>query len=154
MKMSARLILLLTLSVSVVMVAASLITLRQREVALLDAARDEARVHAVTLQIALETLPEMETRAVRGVQAALKLMADTDNEIVAIVTDMNMPRRDGFDLLGQIRADERHRRLPIVMVSGDSDPRLPERALASGASAFFSKPYSPLALRRTLEKLL
>jgi two-component system, NtrC family, sensor kinase len=54
MKLSARLILLLTLSVSVVMVVASLITLRQREDALLDAARDEARVHAVTLQIALE----------------------------------------------------------------------------------------------------
>src|SRR5499427_4972528 len=54
MKLSARLILLLTFSVGVVMVAASLITLRQREVALLDAARDEARVHAVTLKIALE----------------------------------------------------------------------------------------------------
>jgi signal transduction histidine kinase len=54
MKLSARLILLLTLSVSVVMVVASLITLRQRELALLDAARDEARVHAVTLKIALE----------------------------------------------------------------------------------------------------
>src|SRR4030095_7449788 len=54
MKLSARLILLLTFSVSVVMVVASLITLRQREAALLDAARNEARVHAVTLQIALE----------------------------------------------------------------------------------------------------
>jgi len=54
MKLSARLILLLTFSVSVVMAVASLITLRQREAALLDAARDEARVHAVTLQIALE----------------------------------------------------------------------------------------------------
>src|SRR5215471_11906136 len=54
MKLSARLILLLTFSVSVVMVAPSLITLRQREAALPDAARDEARVHAVTLQIALE----------------------------------------------------------------------------------------------------
>src|SRR5215471_10362053 len=54
MKLSARLILLLTSSVSVVMVVASLITLRPREVALLDAARDEARVQAVALQIALE----------------------------------------------------------------------------------------------------
>src|SRR5215831_14265109 len=54
MKLSARLILLLTFSVGVVMVVGSLITLRQREVALLDAARDEARVHAVTLKIALE----------------------------------------------------------------------------------------------------
>jgi len=54
MKLSARLILLLTFSVSIVMVVASLITLRQRETALLDAARDEARVHALTLKIALE----------------------------------------------------------------------------------------------------
>jgi two-component system, NtrC family, sensor kinase len=54
MKLSARLILLLTLSVSVVMVVASLITLRQREAALREAARDEARVHALTLKIALE----------------------------------------------------------------------------------------------------
>ncbi|MGH9767290.1 MAG: sensor histidine kinase [Blastocatellia bacterium] len=54
MKLSARLILLLTFSVGFVMVVASLITLRQREAALLEAARDEARVHALTLQIALE----------------------------------------------------------------------------------------------------
>jgi len=54
MKLSARLILLLTFSVSVVMAVASLITLRQREAALLEAARDEARVHALTLKIALE----------------------------------------------------------------------------------------------------
>ena len=54
MKLSARLILLLTFSVSVVMVVASLITLRQREAALREAARDEARAHALTLKIALE----------------------------------------------------------------------------------------------------
>jgi len=54
MKLSARLILLLTFSVSVVMVVASLIALRQREAALREAARDEARAHALTLKIALE----------------------------------------------------------------------------------------------------
>ncbi|HKQ76302.1 MAG TPA: ATP-binding protein [Blastocatellia bacterium] len=54
MKLSARLILLLTFSVSVVMVVASLITLRQREAALREAARDEAQAHALTLKIALE----------------------------------------------------------------------------------------------------
>lgn len=54
MKLSARLILLLTVSVSAVMVVASLITLRQREEALLNAAHVEARAHALTLRIALE----------------------------------------------------------------------------------------------------
>src|SRR5262249_62193914 len=54
MKLSARLILLLTSAVSVVMVVASLIALRQREAALMGAARDEVRAHALTLKIALE----------------------------------------------------------------------------------------------------
>ncbi|MCU1326452.1 MAG: response regulator receiver protein [Bryobacterales bacterium] len=115
---------------------------------------EDSEACAETLQIALEMLPEVETRAVRGVHAALGVMAEAGNDIAAVVTDLNMPRQNGFDLLGQLRADSRHVKLPIVMVSGDSDPRLPARALAEGASAFFSKPYSPLALRRTLEKLL
>lgn len=54
MKLSARLILLLTFAVSFVMVVASLLLLRQRENTLQEAARDEVRAHALTLKIALE----------------------------------------------------------------------------------------------------
>lgn len=54
MKLSAKLILLLTFAVSIVMALAGLITLRQREEVLREAARDEVRAHAVTLKIALE----------------------------------------------------------------------------------------------------
>lgn len=54
MNISTRLILLLTASVSVVMLAASLLTLRQRETVLHESARAEMRAHAFTLRIALE----------------------------------------------------------------------------------------------------
>lgn len=54
MKLSAKLILLLTVAVSLVMLAASLITLRQREAELREAARDEVYAHALTLRLALE----------------------------------------------------------------------------------------------------
>jgi sensor histidine kinase regulating citrate/malate metabolism len=54
MKLSAKLILLLTGAVSLVMLAASFITLRQREAVLREAARDEVRAHALTLRLALE----------------------------------------------------------------------------------------------------
>lgn len=54
MKISTRLIVLLTISVSVVLLLASLFTLRQREMSLLESARGEARAHALTLKIALE----------------------------------------------------------------------------------------------------
>jgi two-component system, NtrC family, sensor kinase len=54
MNITTRLILLLTLSVSLMMAVASYFMLRQRAVELSDAARDEVRAHAITLQIALE----------------------------------------------------------------------------------------------------
>jgi PleD family two-component response regulator len=53
-----------------------------------------------------------------------------------------------------LRAEPGCARLPILLISGDSDPRLPARALARGANAFFGKPYSPSAVRRKLEQLL
>lgn len=54
MKISTRLILLLTSSVSLVMLIASLVSLQQKEARLLAAARDVSRAHALTLKIALE----------------------------------------------------------------------------------------------------
>ena len=49
---------------------------------------------------------------------------------------------------------QRFARLPILLISGDSDPRVPSLALSSGANAWFPKPYSPSAVRRKLEELL
>ena len=54
MNISTRLILLLTISVSAVMLAASLLTLRQREALLRESARAELRAHAFTLRVVLE----------------------------------------------------------------------------------------------------
>jgi two-component system chemotaxis response regulator CheY len=71
-----------------------------------------------------------------------------------VVTDLNMPRMDGFEFIERIRAEPRHRRLPIIVISGDTDPQTPERISALGANAFFSKPYSPAQVRLKLEQLL
>ena len=54
MSINTKLVLLLTLAVGAVMLVGSFLSLRQREVALEAALRDELRAHAVTLQIALE----------------------------------------------------------------------------------------------------
>jgi CheY-like chemotaxis protein len=40
------------------------------------------------------------------------------------------------------------------VVTADADPETPERASRLGANAFFGKPFSPRAVRRTLEDLL
>jgi len=100
-----------------------------------------------TLQIALESIPNLKTRVFgnpnAAVAAALNVGLSDGDSVAGVVTDLHMPGSDGFDLIRRLRADMRFARLPIVMISGDSDPKLPERALAEGADAFFAKPYSP-----------
>jgi CheY-like chemotaxis protein len=109
---------------------------------------------AETLLIALETIPGLEPCVVPNTEAALKAIAERPNEIAAVVTDLHFPESSGFELIRHLRSEPRYAQVPILLVSGDSDPGLPERALSLGANAFFSKPYSPYAVRKKLEQLL
>ncbi len=123
---------------------------------------EDSETCAETLQIALELIPGVEVRSIHSPRAAIAVLNEPGSEIAAIVTDLNLDLKssrgagsgDGLDLIRELRADPRFARLPILLISGDSDPRLSERALAQGADAFFPKPYSPSAVRRKLEQLL
>jgi len=61
---------------------------------------------------------------------------------------------DGFELIERVRASAPVIYVPIIGVSGDSDPDTPDRVRRLGADAYFAKPYSPAAVRETLERLL
>jgi CheY-like chemotaxis protein len=120
---------------------------------------EDSETCAETLQIALELIPGVEVRSIHSPRAAIAFLKGRGSEIAAIVTDLNLAQNaglngDGLDLIRQLRAEPRFARLPILLISGDTDPRLSERALAQGADAFFPKPYSPSAVRRKLEQLL
>jgi CheY-like chemotaxis protein len=124
---------------------------------------EDSKTCAETLQIALELIPGVEVRSIYSRRAAIAIMNDPGSEIAAIVTDLNLDLTgaqsgglpgDGLDLIRQFRAEPRFARVPILLISGDSDPLLSARALEQGADAFFAKPYSPSAVRRKLEQLL
>ena len=74
--------------------------------------------------------------------------------IAALVTDLHLPQMGGLDLLSALRTRHNGHYTPVLVISGDSDPRTPARVLEAGAQAFFLKPYSPAAVRRKLEELL
>jgi two-component system, chemotaxis family, chemotaxis protein CheY len=70
-----------------------------------------------------------------------------------LLTDINMPRMNGEELLRRIAADPLHRRLPVLVISTDrSDERL-GRMLALGARGYLTKPFSPEALAQALEEI-
>lgn len=108
---------------------------------------------AATLEIALLGIRGVSVRIASSGAEALRIL-DRGDGIDAIVTDLNMPRVDGFELIRRIRADARRAATPIIVVSADTDPRTPGRVAELGVSAFFAKPYSPAQVRRKLEQIL
>lgn len=115
---------------------------------------DDCPQSAVTLEIALQGLPGVETLVAGTGAEALRLMETAGRPVDAIITDLEMPNMDGFELIERIRTDQRFRRLPIIVSSATTDPSTPERLRRLGADAFFPKPFSPAELRNQLEQLL
>jgi CheY-like chemotaxis protein len=113
---------------------------------------DDAEDCLAMLDMALQTLPGMEMRCAKSAEDALKVLAL--GRISAVVTDLQLPAMTGFELITRIRQEPGLQALPIVVVSAATDPDAPMAALASGANAFFPKPFSPAAVRRKLEELM
>ncbi len=57
-----------------------------------------------------------------------------------VITDVEMPGMDGFELTRHIRADPRTAHLPVIMITA-ADDRHREQADASGVSVLLGKPY-------------
>ena len=63
-----------------------------------------------------------------------------------ILSDIEMPRMDGFDLVRNIRADERLRGLPIIMITSRTADKHRNYALEIGANHYLGKPYDEVEL--------
>ncbi len=87
--------------------------------------------------------------AVDGLQAIEKL----NLEIPAVVlSDIEMPRMDGFDLVRNIRADSKLKHLPIVMITSRIAEKHRELAMELGVNDYLGKPYSEEGLLTVLRQ--
>ena len=113
---------------------------------------EDAEVCRDTLEIALMKVPNLSVRSVTTAEEALLCLDGV--EVCALVTDLQLPRMDGFELIQAVRAQPARSALPILVISGNSDPRIQTRAASLGASAYFSKPYSPAEVLHKLKELI
>jgi DNA-binding response OmpR family regulator len=105
-----------------------------------------------TLEVALMKLPNLAVQSVTTAEEALEWL--DANEACALVTDLHLPLMNGFELIEAVRGRPWRASLAILVISGDSDPRIPTQVAKLGADAFFSKPYSPAEVRLKLEQLI
>jgi chemosensory pili system protein ChpA (sensor histidine kinase/response regulator) len=69
---------------------------------------------------------------------ALEIASQTRCDLV--VTDLEMPRTNGYELLAHLRQDEKTRRIPVMVVTSRAGAKHRERAMKEGAVAFMTKP--------------
>jgi two-component system chemotaxis response regulator CheY len=115
---------------------------------------EDSENSAATLEIALLRIPGLSVILASSAVEALRILHRPGPAVRAIVTDLNMPRMDGFEMIRKIREDGALSATPIIVVSADTDPATPGRIAGLGVSAFFSKPYSPAQVTRKLEEIL
>ncbi len=72
----------------------------------------------------------------------------------AAIIDLEMPKLDGFQLLGCIRGHPKLRHLPIIVLSGREDGTSIRRALAAGATSYLQKPLNWTAFGEHIRSVL
>jgi two-component system chemotaxis response regulator CheY len=81
----------------------------------------------------------------------LEVLAGSEPDV--ILTDINMPRMDGFGFIEGVRKDQRHRSVPILVLTTEGEPEKKDRARRAGATGWIVKPFDPEKLINAIRRL-
>lgn len=80
-------------------------------------------------------------------------MLQKDSSIEFVISDWNMPNMTGLELLQAVRADEKLKKLPFLMVTAEAEQENIMAAVKSGVSNYVIKPFTALTLQDKLAKV-
>jgi two-component system chemotaxis response regulator CheY len=86
-----------------------------------------------------------------GVAALAKLKGGTFD---FVVSDINMPNMNGFELLAAIRAEPTLKHIPVLMVTAEAKKEDIVSAAQGGASGYIVKPFTKATLEEKLQKIV
>jgi two-component system chemotaxis response regulator CheY len=85
-------------------------------------------------------------------QVALNMLKAAKFDFV--VSDINMPNMNGFELLKQIRSDDALKGIPVLMVTAEAKKEDIVAAAQGGASGYIVKPFTKATLEEKVQKIL
>jgi len=91
-------------------------------------------------------------QAVDG-QDGLDVLAKEKAEVDVIITDINMPRMDGYEVIRNLRKDPAYKSKPILVLTTESDGDKKNLARDAGATGWMVKPFDPDRLVATVRKV-
>ncbi|PIG95189.1 hybrid sensor histidine kinase/response regulator [Gloeocapsopsis sp. IPPAS B-1203] len=104
------------------------------------------------LSLALEKAGYRVEEAIDGQDAIEKLFSGLP--VKAVISDVDMPRLDGYSLLAQVKSIANLKQLPFIILTSRQGQRERQLATNLGAAAYFSKPFNEQELLQTLQHIL
>jgi two-component system chemotaxis response regulator CheY len=104
---------------------------------------DDSRTMRDMLRLALTGAGFQVVQAVDG-KDGLDVLEREDPQLV--ITDINMPKMDGFGFIEGARRIDRFRVVPILVLTTESDAEKKQRARSAGATGWIVKPFDPVKL--------
>ena len=104
---------------------------------------DDSRTMRDMLMLALKDAGYRVVQAEDGVHGLEVLQAERPD---IVITDINMPRMDGFGFIEGMRADPNHKATPVLVLTTESDAAKKQRAREAGATGWIVKPFDPAKL--------
>jgi two-component system chemotaxis response regulator CheY len=89
--------------------------------------------------------------AVDGVDAFNKAQSQTFD---CIVTDVNMPNKDGITLIKELRTQANYKFTPMLMLTTESSMDKKQQGKEAGATGWIVKPFNPDQLLKTIQKVM
>lgn len=111
---------------------------------------DDSRTMRDMLKMALTDAGFRVKQAEDG-QHGLEVLAQETPRV--IVTDINMPKLDGFGFIEAVRGEERYRSIPILVLTTESDNEKKLRAKQAGATGWIIKPFDPEKLVAAIRRV-
>ncbi|MFN5349296.1 MAG: response regulator [Polaromonas sp.] len=71
-----------------------------------------------------------------------------------VITDINMPNMNGFEMLDTMKQDEKLKGIPVLMITAEASKEDVLRAAQSGAAGYIVKPFSKATLEDKITKIL
>ena len=101
----------------------------------------------------LAALSEMGHRVVQANDGRQGIERLSDLSPDVIITDINMPRLDGFGFIEEVRRDPRHRATPILVLTTENHTSRKDRARRAGATGWIVKPFDPVKLADAIRRV-
>jgi len=112
---------------------------------------DDDPIVRILIKSSLEPLG-MECRVADNGQVALAMARNSPPDIA--ILDVNMPNRNGFEVLSSMRGYERTRNVRVMMLTGSQEEADITRGLSFGADEYVIKPFDPVELASRVKRLL